>query len=120
MNKLVKPKVPCIRIFFEDTVDGETVKHYIHDTDTYLKAYVRQLSATEQTLGGGVQDQSVVRFVINHRDVEVDMFVEFKGRTYQITGVDRFEFRLTDIVFDATGVATKTYDSVIWADTEEE
>lgn len=108
-----------IRIFQEvETMDGVT-KQYIHKENTFLKAYVRQLSSNEQNIAGAIQDSSDIEFVINKREIALDMFVEFKrfgiDRVYQISGIDEFEFFKGDTKFRAYEVNKRTYNQVKWS-----
>lgn len=102
-----------IRIFKEDN-NGNT-KKYIHSKDTFLNAYVRQLSANEQSSLNAIQDASNIEFVINYREVVVDMFVEFENKTYQIVGIDRFNFLPIEIKCRAYEVNSKTYENIEWS-----
>jgi len=112
---MVKIKDKKIRIFQELETSEGTIKQYIHKKDSYLSAYVRQLSANEQATQNAVQDSSDIEFVVNHRKILIDMLVEFNGDTYQIAGVDNFEFYQVDIKFRAYRVNTKNYVEVRWA-----
>lgn len=113
-----KPKIHNIRIFQEIDTNHGTIKKYIHKENTYLKAYVRQLSANEQARADAVQDSSDIEFVINRRKIEIDMFVEFKrfgeNRVYQIAGIDEFEFLDGDIKFRAYEVNKRDYKTIEW------
>ena len=80
-----------------------------------LNAYVRQLSANEQNAANSIRDGSNVQFVINFREIKTDMFVEFKGKTYQIGPADLFEFYKTEVKFIAYEVTPKEYDFVEWS-----
>lgn len=114
----IRIKDKKIRIFKEDTLFHEghnfAVKQYIHSYGTYLKAYVRQLSANERSNNLGLQDGSDIEFIINHRKVEIDMFIEFNGKLYQIAGVDEYEFYVGDLKLRAYAISDKKYDKVRW------
>ena len=110
------PKDKKIRIFFESLQDDKLIKHYIHPEGTFLNAYVRQLSANEQTAANAIRDGSAIQFLINHRNVKTDMFVEFRDKVYQMGPPDMFEFNKTDIKFIAFEVIPKEYDLVEWSD----
>lgn len=116
----IKPKNHKIRIFQEIEMHNGTIKKYIHKKNTFLKADVRQLSSNEQAVAGAIHDSSDIEFIINRRNISVDMFVEFKRfgveRVYQISGVDNFKFFNTDISFRAYEVNPKNYIEVRWAD----
>ena len=109
-----------IRIFQEIETEEGTIKKYIHPEGTYLKAYVRQLSANEQNVADALHNSSEIEFVVNHRKLGLDMFVEFKRfgikKTYQISGVDEFQFFKSDISFRAYEVNEREYTLVEWTD----
>lgn len=106
-----------IRIFKEIHLEEGTVKRYIHPEGTILYAYVRQLSATEQNSFNAIQDGSAIEFNINQREIAPDMYVEFKGRVYQMGPADRFEFYNTDIKFIAYEVNQREdYLRIEWED----
>lgn len=115
-----KPKLYNIRIFREIETEFGTIKEYIHAQDTYLKADVRQLSSSEQASANAVQDSSDIEFTINHREIGVDLLVEFKRfgveRTYQMSGIDKFKFLNGDIKFRAYEINPKQYIEVRWAE----
>ena len=114
-SKRVKDKK--IRIFKEIQTKPGLIKHYIHPNGTYLNAYVRQLSATEQNQANAIQDGSAIQFVINNREVKTDMYVEFRDKTYQMGPPDNFEFYNTEIKFIAYEVTPKDdYLSIEWGD----
>lgn len=109
-----------IKIFREIQTEWGVTKKYIHPLGSSLKAYVRQLSATEQNTSNGIQDGSAIEFVINNRQIKTDMYVEFKGKTYQMGPPDNFEFYKTEVKFIAYEVNTKDdYLEVEWSDWNE-
>lgn len=104
-----------VKIFHEVTVETEgytsKIKEYIHPEGTYLSAYVRQVSMKESESGGSY-DGSDIEVVLNNRELDQTMFIEFKGQTYQLGAPDHFEFLNTDIKVRASKVAVGNYDSV--------
>jgi SPP1 family predicted phage head-tail adaptor len=110
------PKIHDIRIFQEIDQKPDPIKQYIHKTDTTLKAYARQLTASETSSLNALQDAGYVEFVINKRKVLIDMFIEFKGRTYQISAVDPFDFISPEIKIQAYEVIAKQFVDVRWSD----
>lgn len=114
----LKIKDKQIRVFQEIESEAGTIKRYIHPAGTYLKAYVRQLSANEQNTANAVQDASDIEFVINKRQIKPDMFVEFfdgfETKTYQVGSRDNFEFYNTEIKFRAYLVNQKSYIETRW------
>jgi len=111
-----KIKDKNIRIFWEDVDGDESIKHYIHPRNSFLKAYVIQLSANEQASADAIQDRSDIEFIVNYREIIVDMYVEFNNKTYRISGIDYYEFYITEVKFRAYEVNVKQYDKVRWAE----
>jgi len=104
-----------ILIFKEIETKTGVIKQYIHPEGTSIKAYVRQLSGNEQNSLEGVQNASVIEFVINQRKVEMDMFIEFQDKVYGIDGDDDGEFYNTEIKLRGYPVNKKTYTDIRWS-----
>lgn len=75
-----------------------------------IRAYVRQLSAAERNAAKAIQDDSSIEVATNKRKIVQDMYMEFKGTTYQIGATDSFEFEGTEIKFRAKEVVPVEYD----------
>ena len=107
-----------IRIYTEHELDGVAVKTYKHPEGTTICAYARQVRASEGNFDNSIQNSSIVEFVINKRNIQQDMFVEFleDGKTYQIGPPDCFLFYNTEIKFQAKEVTPKTYDAIEYED----
>ncbi len=103
-----------ICIFQEIDQKPDPIKQYIHKEGSKLKAYARQLTSGETASLNAIQDSGYVEFVINKRDVLVDMFIEFKGKTYQIEAVDPFDFQTPELKLQAYQVNPKSYVDVRW------
>lgn len=103
-----------IKIYFEQETEAGTIKHYIHPENVSLNAYVRQLSASEQNAANALQDRSDIEFVINKREIKPDMFVEFKGKTYQMSSPDNYMFYETEVKFRAFEISNKHYVGEIY------
>lgn len=124
----VQNKTKCIKIFYErvSKVDGITypVKHYIHPQNTKLYAYVRNLSQNEINSNSAVYDTSSIQVIMNYRQLNNDMFIEFRNKTYQLIGdPDEFDFKETEIKLLCKRVVEKDYDIVEyedWANAEAE
>ncbi|MDA3780871.1 MAG: head-tail adaptor protein [Bacteroidales bacterium] len=106
-----------IKIFFEEE-DG-AVKQYITPQGQTLKAYAKQLSASQRNSAEGVKDGSSYEFVIQKRNISEDMLIEFdKGfgmKTYNIDAIDFLEFLNGEMYIRASEVNTKEYDEIRWA-----
>lgn len=114
MTNYQYPKNKRISIFIE--LEDGSVKKYIHPLDKKIKAYIRELSSSERNELGGVHEGSEIECVINRRKVDINMFVEFCDRTYQISSVDNFEFDTPEIKIRAYQVAPKDYDRIEGSD----
>ena len=104
-----------IKIYKELEEANGIIKEYIHLQGTSLKAYVRQLSGNEQNSMDAVQNNVNIEFVINAREVGIDMFVEFKSKVYAIDGDDNFEFDGTEMKLRGYPVTPKTYVETRWS-----
>lgn len=65
-------------------------------------AYVRQLSAKEAYERAQIQSDAKILFVVNFNEALkdkslIDYEIKFRGNTYQITGIDFYEFGKGDI-----------------------
>lgn len=93
---------------YQETGSGNGVeRHYIHPKDTFIKAYIRQLSSQERYINQAELDGSEMEVVINQRDVHPEMYIEFEGKHYQIGPLDRFEFYNTEVKFRAREVTPR-------------
>lgn len=109
-----------IKVYYElnNKVNGEVVatKVYIHPKETFIKAYVRQLSSQETAVAKSNQDASTVEMIVNPRRYLVDMYVEFNNKTYQITSIDNLEFNGTEMKLRMKEVNQKNFDVTKWED----
>jgi len=125
----IQNKTQSIAIFYERVAKTQgvttTIKHYIHPQNTKIFAYVRNLSQNEISTNTAVYDTNTIQITMNYRKLNNDMFVEFKGNTYQLIGSpDEFDFQDTEIKLFCRKIVTKTNYSSIeyenWATTEAE
>lgn len=73
-------------------------KEYLHPVDQAVRAYIRQISASERFTSDAHQDSRDYEVVINYRpDVTVDCYIEYKGSTFKITGVDGYELKEAEL-----------------------
>lgn len=91
-------------------------KKYIHPIDITLRAYFKQLKSSEIVANKQSQDETEAYFVINRRNVEKDMYVEYMNRrtfgteTYQVTGVDPYDDSGNEIKLTVKKVNPSIYD----------
>ena len=110
------------RFFYIETrvVDGyeKVIKQYIHSKESGgLWCYVRQLSENERFSAKAVQIEETTQFIVVYNPkLNNDLFIEFKGRTYQIVGIDEYEFNKTDLVIQANEILAPNFDEVAYAD----
>lgn len=100
-----------------DSEGFEVVKKvYIHPIDKTLCAYFRQLKSAEIVANKQSQDDTEAFFIINRRAVEKDMFIEYINRrtfgtqTYQITGVDPYDDKGSEIKLNVKKVGPSPFD----------
>lgn len=114
-------KDKSIKIFYLETKRTEeghtiTIKKYIHPLNSYLKAYIRDLSQKERVSNLQIEDDSTALAIINRREVNNTMFLEYKRRnmkplTYNITGVDYYDDSTSEIKLFLSLVENQiTYD----------
>lgn len=65
-------------------------------------AYVRQLSAKEAYERAQIQSEAEILFAVNFNEVLkdkslIDYEIKFRDNTYQITGIDYYEFGKRDV-----------------------
>ena len=77
---------------------GEVEQYLLKD----IWAYVRQLSAKEAYERAQIQSEAEILFVVNFNEVLkdqslIDYEIKFRDNTYQITGIDYYEFGKRDI-----------------------
>ena len=109
MNGYQYNKNHKIKIFYE--INNATTKKYIHPLNSHIKAYVRELSASERNEFNAVSELSDIECVINKRKIDVNMFLEFKGNTYQIISQDSFDFETPEIKIRATQITPLPYET---------
>lgn len=113
-------KIKIFSLIKERDADGFiiTTKKYIHPNCKTLCAYYRDLRSSEIALNKQVLDDTEVMFIINRREIEKDMYIEYISRrtygttTYQITSIDSFDDSGNDIKIGAKKVNPPTYDKV--------
>lgn len=107
-------KVKIFYLIKRRTEEGftQTIKKYIHPLNKQLSAYIRDLSPKEKQ----EKDESTLLAIINRRDVNNTMFLEYKRRgmsvqTYNINGVDFYDDSSSEIKLTLSLVKNKiAYD----------
>lgn len=115
-----KNKDKKIKIFIrvdEQLPNGETItkKVYLQKKDSYIKAYIRSLSAKERLSSNTTQPSNEVEITINYRrslEKRQDAYVEYKDRTYAVTGIDNLDFRRTEMKLTGKSVEPPSFDSI--------
>lgn len=109
-----------IKIFIrvdEQLPNGETItkKVYLQKKDSYIKAYIRSLSAKERLSSNTTQPSNEVEITINYRrslGKRQDAYVEYKDWTYAVTGIDNLDFRRTEMKLTGKSVEPPSFDSI--------
>lgn len=92
-------------------------KKYIHPINKRLCAYFKELKSGEVAFNRQVEDDTEVIFIINRRNIDKDMYIEYIGRrtfgttTYQITGIDPFDDTGYDMKVGAKKINPPAYDN---------
>ena len=115
-----KNKDKKIKIFIrvdEQLPNGETItkKVYLQKKDSYIKAYIRSLSAKERLSSNTTQPSNEVEITINYRrslEKRQGAYVEYKDWTYAITGIDNLDFRRTEMKLTGKSVEPPCFDSI--------
>lgn len=108
-----------IKIFYikevkdQNTKQTTTKKIYIHPQNDFLFANVRQQSFSERFRDNAEQDESNVIFIVNKNDrINITQYIEYNGFTYEIDGIDRFNFRQQEIKLKAVPKSQPSFDSI--------
>lgn len=109
-----------IKIFIrvdEQLPNGETInkKVYLQKKDSYIKAYIRSLSAKERLSSNTTQPSNEVEITINYRrslEKRQDTYVEYKDWTYAVTGIDNLDFRRTEMKLTGKSIEPPSFDSI--------
>lgn len=115
-----KNKDKNIKIFIrvdEQLPNGETItkKVYLQKKDSYIKAYIRSLSAKERLSSNTTQPSNEVEITINYRrslEKRQDAYAEYKDWTYAVTGIDNLDFRRTEMKLTGKSVEPPSFDSI--------
>ena len=97
-------------------VDGyeKVIKTYIHSKKSGgLWCYVRELSENERFSARAVQVEETTQFkVVYNPKIVNELYLEFKGKTYDIVSIDGYEHNKSDLVIRANEILAPSYDEV--------
>ena len=97
-------------------VDGyeKVIKTYIHSKESGgLWCFVRELSENERFSAKSVQVEETTQFkVVYNPKIVNELYLEFKGKTYDIVSIDGFEHNKSDLVIRANEILAPSYDEV--------
>lgn len=108
-------KVKFFRIETKIVDDYEqVVKTYIHSRECGgLWCYVRELSENERFSAKAVQVEETTQFkVVYNPKITTELFLEYKGKTYDIVSLDQYEFNKSDLVIRANETHAPDFDEV--------
>lgn len=97
-------------------IDGyeKVIKTYIHSKKSGgLWCYVRELSENERFSARAVQVEETTQFkVVYNPKIVNELYLEFKGKTYDIVSIDGYEHNKSDLVIRANEILAPSYDEV--------
>ena len=97
-------------------VDGyeKVIKTYIHSKESGgLWCFVRELSENERFSAKAVQVEETTQFkVVYNPKIVNELYLEFKGKTYNIVSIDGKEFNKSDLVIRANEILAPSFDEV--------
>lgn len=97
-------------------VDGyeKVIKTYIHSKESGgLWCFVRELSENERFSAKSVQVEETTQFkVVYNPKIVNELYLEFKGKTYDIVSIDGKEHNMSDLVIRANEILAPSFDEV--------
>ena len=97
-------------------VDGyeKVIKTYIHSKESGgLWCFVRELSENERFSAKAVQVEETTQFkVVYNPKIVNELYLEFKGKTYNIVSIDGKEHNMSDLVIRANEILAPSFDEV--------
>ena len=92
----------------------KVIKTYIHSKESGgLWCFVRELSENERFSAKSVQVEETTQFkVVYNPKIVNELYLEFKGKTYDIVSIDGFENNKSDLVIRANEILAPSFDEV--------
>ena len=88
----VKDKqIRIFEIITSEDLDGYVVEKKRYLTNFDINAYIEFSTASEMMENGRTTFQNYITVIINKRNITPVMFIEHKGKTYQIQSVNQLE-----------------------------
>lgn len=84
-------QIKVFEIITGEDLDGYTVEKKKYLTNFFISAYIIHSTSPEIMENGKTTFQNYITATINKRDITASMFIEHKGKTYQIQSVDTLE-----------------------------
>lgn len=97
-------KIKVFTIVTKEDLDGYTVQYKKYLTDFEISAYVIFSTSPEIMENGKTTFQNYITATINKRYITAFMYIEYKGKTYQIQSVDQIEGYNAELVIKAKQV----------------
>ena len=78
------------------------IKQYIHPESSKIRAYIRQIVATESFNNDGHQPNRSYLVAINYRKgIDEDCYIEYADKVLSVTGVDGYELNNLELKLTA-------------------
>lgn len=92
----------------------KVIKTYIHSKESGgLWCFVRELSENERFSAKSVQVEETTQFkVVYNPKIVNELYLEFKGKTYDIVSIDGKEHNMSDLVIRANEILAPSFDEV--------
>ena len=92
----------------------KVIKTYIHSKESGgLWCFVRELTENERFSARAVQVEETTQFkVVYNPKIVNELYLEFKGKTYDIVSIDSYEHNKSDLVIRANEILAPSYDEV--------
>lgn len=84
-------QIKIFEIITGEDLDGYTVEKKKYLTNFSINVYIEFSTSPEMMENGRTTFQNYITATINKRDITAVMFIEHKGKTYQIQSVNQIE-----------------------------
>lgn len=84
-------QIKVFEIITSEDLDGYTIERKKYLTNFDINAYILHSTSPEIMENGRTTFQNYITVTINKRYINATMFIEHKGKTYQIQSVDSIE-----------------------------